>query len=70
MGNNLRNNQTSLAYTVQGVFFMCRKKQLQGWCLVCFGFGLMLGQCLDSWLWCSMGGLFLVIFGFYRMGQR
>ena len=49
---------------------MCRKKQLQGWCLVCFGFGLMLGQCLDSWLWCSMGGLFLVIFGFYRMGQR
>ena len=30
MGNNLRNNQTSSAYTVQGVFFYVQKEAASG----------------------------------------
>ncbi len=49
---------------------MCRKQQLQGWCLVCFGFGLMVGHCIDAWLYCGLGGFLLVVFGFFCMGRR
>ncbi|MBR5126227.1 MAG: hypothetical protein IKU68_05785 [Oscillospiraceae bacterium] len=42
---------------------MCRRKQLQGWCAVCFGLGLMVGSFLESWFICSMGGACLVVLG-------
>lgn len=42
---------------------MCRKKQMQGFCLLCFGLGLMVGYYLESWFLCSVGGVGLVIFG-------
>lgn len=49
---------------------MCRKKQLQGWCIVSFGLGLMLGYAIESWLLCSAGGLLLIFFGLLVTRQR
>lgn len=42
---------------------MCRKKQLQGFCLLSFGLGLMAGRCLDSWFVCNLTGLALILLG-------
>lgn len=42
---------------------MCRKKQMQGFCCLCFGLGLMVGYCLESWFFCSVGGAVLIVFG-------
>ena len=49
---------------------MCRKKQMQGCCSICFGLGLMVGYALDSWLLCSLGGLALILFGLLLTKQR
>ena len=49
---------------------MCRKKQLHGWCLLCFGLGLMIGHCVNTWLFCGFGGLVLIVLGFCVMRQR
>lgn len=49
---------------------MCRKRYMQGCCLAAFGFGLVLGHCLESWLVCCMGGLGLVVLGFWVMRQK
>lgn len=49
---------------------MCRKKQLQGWCLVCFGLGLIVGYALESWLLCSLGGFGLMLAGLVMTKQR
>ena len=43
---------------------MCRKNHLHGCCILCFGLGLMVGHCLESWFLCFFGGLFLLFFGF------
>jgi len=42
---------------------MCRKKQMQGGCCLCFGLGLMVGHSLESWFLCSFGGLALLFLG-------
>lgn len=42
---------------------MCRKNRLRGCCLICFGLGLILGHCLESWLLCCCGGLCLMALG-------
>ncbi|MBQ6719288.1 MAG: hypothetical protein IJN20_02930 [Oscillospiraceae bacterium] len=42
---------------------MCRKKQMQGFCCLCFGLGMMMGSYLESWFFCSVGGLALIFFG-------
>ena len=47
------------------MFSMCRKKQAQGWCALCFGMGLMVGYYLESWFLCSTGGLGLILLGLY-----
>ena len=49
---------------------MCRKSHLRGWCLLSFGFGLMVGHCLESWFLCCCGGILLVILGFCVMGRN
>ncbi|MBQ2854726.1 MAG: hypothetical protein IJE81_04555 [Oscillospiraceae bacterium] len=49
---------------------MCRKKQLQGWCMVCFGLGLMVGYGQESWLLCSLGGLGLIVAGLVLTKRR
>lgn len=49
---------------------MCRKKQLQGWCVVCFGLGLVVGHALESWFLCSIGGLGLILAGLILTKQR
>ena len=58
------------AYFVRGVFFMCRKTVLHGWCLMMLGLGLMLGHSIESWLACSVGGLVLVCMGFFLMRKK
>ncbi len=42
---------------------MCRKNYMRGWCLVCFGLGLILGHCLESWFFCCGGGIGLIVLG-------
>ncbi|MBQ1170554.1 MAG: hypothetical protein IIX49_06960 [Oscillospiraceae bacterium] len=49
---------------------MCRRNHLHGCCLSAFGFGLLLGQCLESWLLCCGGGLGLLILGFCVMRKK
>jgi len=49
---------------------MCRKKYMQGWCLVALGLGLILGHCLESWLLCCGGGAGVILLGFLVMQQR
>lgn len=66
-GSFLRSGQHNLA---TGVFFMCRRKQLQGFCCLCFGLGIMVGHALESWLLCSLGGLALIVLGLLVAKQR
>lgn len=49
---------------------MCRKSHLRGWCLLCFGLGLMVGYSLKSWLLCCCGGIGLIILGFFVMHKN
>ena len=43
---------------------------MQGFCVLCFGLGLMVGYALESWLLCSVGGLSLILFGLLLTKQR
>ena len=49
---------------------MCRKKYLRGFCLVCFGLGLIVGHCVESWLLCCGGGMGLVLLGLCLTRKR
>lgn len=49
---------------------MCRRKQLQGCCCICFGLGLITGHGMGSWLVCSMVGTGLVLLGVVLAGRR
>ena len=49
---------------------MCRKNHLHGCCLMCLGFGLLAGHCLESWLLCCLGGLVLMGLGFCVIRRR
>lgn len=49
---------------------MCRKKTMQGCCCLCFGFGLMTGYALESWILCSGGGLALLFLGLLMLKGR
>ena len=44
---------------------MCRKNELCGFALVTFGFGLLVGLCLDSGFICSCIGLGFIVLGFW-----
>jgi hypothetical protein len=52
---------------VQGVFLLCRRNQLAGGCMACFGLGLLVATCFESLFFCGclgallMGGGILVI---------
>lgn len=43
---------------------MYRKKQFEGFCVVSFALGLIIGHCLDSWMLCCGGGIALLALGF------
>ena len=49
---------------------MCRKNHLRGWCLICFGLGLIVGHCLQSWFLCCCGGVVLLVLGCGVMRRR
>ena len=49
---------------------MCRKSKLHGFCILCFGLGLMVGHSLESWMLCTCGGIGLVCFGFFVSRRR
>lgn len=49
---------------------MCRKSYLRGCCIAFFGFGLILGHCLESWFLCCFGGVVLIVLGFLAMGRK
>jgi len=49
---------------------MYRKNYLHGCCLCCFGLGLILGHCLESWLLCWGGGFALLVLGFCVMRKK
>ncbi len=49
---------------------MCRRICLWGWCAICFGLGVMVGSCIESWFLCSVGGLVLIFLGLMLMRRR
>ena len=49
---------------------MCRKNHLRGWCRICFGLGLIVGPCLQSWFLCCCGGIVLLVLGCCVMRRR
>lgn len=42
---------------------MCRKREMNGVCLIALGLGLILGVWIGSWFWCGLGGAALILFG-------
>jgi len=50
---------------VQGAIFMCRKNQLCGCALMAFGFGLLVGCCLESTFFCCCVGLGIMALGLW-----
>ena len=38
--------------------------------MCCFGFGLLLGYNVESWLLCCAGGIVLLVMGICMMGGR
>jgi len=50
-------------HTMHRGVFLFRKHFLQGCCLICFGMGLILGHCLESWILCCPGGCAIVLLG-------
>lgn len=42
---------------------MCRKREMNGVCLITLGLGLILGVWIGSWFWCGLGGAALILFG-------
>ena len=49
---------------------MCRKKTLQGCCVLCFGFGVLVGAALESWLLTNCAGLGLILLGLVMLKGR
>lgn len=49
---------------------MCRKSRMRGYCIVFFGIGLIIGQCLENWFLCCFGGIGLILLGFCVMHQK
>lgn len=49
---------------------MCRRKHLQGCCMMAFGFGLWMGSWLHSWFWCGLGGLAAIGLGLVILRSR
>lgn len=45
---------------MQGVFFMCRREQLHGTCLCCFGIGLLTGCWIEGQFWQICLGICLI----------
>lgn len=55
---------------VQGVFFMCRRNQLAGGCLTCFGLGLLVATCFESLFLCGCLGALLMGGGFFVIVKK
>ena len=49
---------------------MCRRRYLHGCCSLCFGLGVMIGYCLESWFLCSFGGFALIVLGAVIMCRK
>ena len=49
---------------------MCRRNYLHGCCIAAFGFGLLIGYCLESWFVCFSGGVGLLILGLCVMRKK
>lgn len=49
---------------------MCRRNHLHGCCILCFGLGLIVGHCLESWFFCCCGGIGLVVLGIFVSRRR
>ena len=49
---------------------MCRRNHLRGCLLLGLGIGILIGYLLDSWLLCSLGGIFLLVTGFCMMNRK
>ena len=49
---------------------MCRKNQLCGGVLIAFGFGLLVGMCLNSGFFCVMIGIAIIGLGCWCMKKR
>ncbi len=49
---------------------MCRKKYLRAWCAICFGLGVILGHCTESWMLCCGGGSAMIFLGLWLLNQK
>lgn len=49
---------------------MCRRNHLRGCLMLGFGLGLLIGQCLESWILCTVGGIILAGSGFCLLSQK
>lgn len=49
---------------------MCRRNQLMGWVQLAFGFGLLVGKCLNSGLLTTILGLLLIWLGLCVMRRK
>lgn len=42
---------------------MCRKREAQGLCLICFSLGMLTGHCIGRWLLCMAVSIGLMALG-------
>lgn len=49
---------------------MCRRNQLLGWIQLAFGFGLLLGKCLESGILTTVVGIGLIWLGLCVMRRK
>lgn len=49
---------------------MCRRNHLCGCALIAFGFGLLIGTCLESGFVCFCIGIGIMGLGFWCMGKK
>ena len=54
----------------QGGVFMCRQNQLFGFCLMAFGFGVLVGLGLEGGFLCWCLGIGMILAGICGLGKK
>ena len=49
---------------------MCRRNQVLAYVMLGFGLGLMIGNCLESWIICTCGSVVFLFLGFGSLWRK
>lgn len=49
---------------------MCRRNILNGFVLISFGTGILIGRWMNSWFWCTVCGIGMITVGVTLLRRR